>query len=48
MLNLSRESVTRVFQILQSRFIVKRDGPGMLQVNDPQALKDFAEGGKEL
>ncbi len=48
MLNLSRETVTRVFQILQTRQIVKRDGPGILQVNDPQALKDFAEGGKEL
>jgi CRP/FNR family transcriptional regulator, cyclic AMP receptor protein len=48
MLNLSRETVTRVFQILQTRHIVKRDGPGMLQVIDPQALKDFAEGGKEL
>jgi len=48
MLNLSRETVTRVFQILQTRQIVKRDGPGMLHVNDPQALKDLAEGGREL
>ena len=48
MLNLSRESVTRVFQALQSRNIVKRDGPQRLLVNDLETLKDLAEGKKEL
>lgn len=48
MLNISRETVTRVFQTLQNRQIVKRDGPGVLIVNNLSALKDFAEGSKEL
>lgn len=48
MLNLSRETVTRVFQNLQNRQIVKRDGATRLQVNDLPALKDFAEGKLEL
>ncbi|MEX0739216.1 MAG: Crp/Fnr family transcriptional regulator [Pseudohongiella sp.] len=48
MLSLSRESVSRVFQILQTRQIVKRDGPGMLLITDTGALKQLAEGAEEL
>lgn len=48
MLNVSRETVTRVFQSLQNRQIVRRDGPAKLLVNDLKALKGFAEGEEEL
>ncbi|MDA1370918.1 MAG: Crp/Fnr family transcriptional regulator [Proteobacteria bacterium] len=48
MLNVSRETVTRVFQTLQNRQIVKRDGPACLLVQDLKILKDFAEGKEEL
>ena len=48
MLNVSRETVTRVFQSLQNRQIVKRDGPSRLQLTDLGALKRFAEGDEEL
>ncbi len=48
MLNISRETVTRVFQTLQNRQIVKRDGPGSLIVYDLAVLKEFADGSKEL
>ena len=48
MLNVSRETVTRVFQTLQSRQIVKRDGPSRLLVNDLATLKSFAEGTAEI
>lgn len=48
MLNVSRETVTRVFQNLQTRQIVKRDGAARLLVNDLPALKEFAEGRMEL
>ena len=48
MLNVSRETVTRVFQTLQNRQIVKRDGATKLLVNDLKTLKTFAEGGEEL
>lgn len=48
MLSLSRESVSRVFQILQTRQIVKRDGPGTLLIIDTGALKKLAEGAEEL
>ena len=48
MLNISRETVTRVFQTLQNRQIVKRDGPAVLQVTDLLRLKVLAEGDKEL
>lgn len=44
MLNLSREAVSRVFQTLQSRRIVSRDGPGCLLINDPETLQAYAEG----
>lgn len=48
MLNVSRETVTRVFQTLQNRQIVRRDGPAQLIVNDLKSLKQFAEGEAEL
>ena len=48
MLNVSRETVTRVFQTLQNRQIVKRDGSASLLVKDLVSLKNFAEGNEEL
>jgi CRP/FNR family transcriptional regulator, cyclic AMP receptor protein len=48
MLNLSRETVTRVFQALQTQEIVKRDGTSRLLIPDLHALKALAEGSKEL
>jgi len=48
MLSVSRETVTRVFQALQSQGIVKRDGASRLLVNDVARLKQFAEGVEEF
>jgi CRP/FNR family transcriptional regulator, cyclic AMP receptor protein len=48
MLNLSRESVSRVFQTLQTRQIVSRDGPGKLLINQLQTLQALADGSAEL
>ncbi len=48
MLNISRETVTRVFQALQGRQVVKRDGPGLLRVNNLDLLRKLAEGKEEL
>lgn len=48
MLNVSRETVTRVFQTLQNRQIVRRDGASSLVVNNLKSLKGFAEGDEEL
>jgi CRP/FNR family cyclic AMP-dependent transcriptional regulator len=48
MLNLSRETVTRVFQQLQAREIVKRDGNLRLQISNPRLLKALAAGEEEL
>lgn len=48
MLNVSRETVTRIFQTLQNRQIVKRDGSTKLIVNNPQALQHIAQGADEL
>ncbi len=48
MLNVSRETVTRVFQKLQLRQIVKRDGVTRLQVTDLLTLKVLAEVEKQL
>jgi len=48
MLSLSRESVSRVFQVLQTRQIVKRDGPGKLIILDAACLQRLAEGKEEL
>jgi len=43
-LNVSRETVTRVFQTLQKRQIVRRDGSANLIISEVKKLKDFAEG----
>lgn len=43
MINASRETVTRVFQVLQARGMVVRDG-GSLKVLDPKFLRAVAEG----
>jgi CRP/FNR family cyclic AMP-dependent transcriptional regulator len=48
MLNLSRETVTRVFQTLQTQEIVKRDGTTRLLIPDLTILKALAEGTNEL
>jgi CRP/FNR family cyclic AMP-dependent transcriptional regulator len=48
MLNLSRETVTRVFQSLQQQGIVKRDGATRLLIADLPILKALADGSKEL
>ncbi len=48
MLNLSRETVSRVFQILQTRQIVRRDGTSLLHISDTPTLKCLAEGSEEL
>lgn len=48
MLSLSRETVSRVFQALQTKQIVKRDGPGALIINDMSTLQALAEGKTEL
>ena len=48
MLNLSRETVTRVFQTLQQEEVVKRDGATRLQIPSLSLLKAYAEGNKEL
>lgn len=48
MLNVSRETVTRTFQSLQNRQIVKRDGPSKLLVFEPAKLKALAEGKEQL
>ncbi len=48
MLNLSRETVTRVFQQLQAQHVVKRDGASRLLVPDLKGLKALAEGAREL
>lgn len=44
MLNVSRETVTRVFQNLQNRKLVRRDGPSCLIITDLVLLKEYAEG----
>jgi len=43
MINASRETVTRVFQLLQSRGVVERSGND-LRVDDPGFLRDVAAG----
>lgn len=48
MLSLSREAVSRVFQTLQAKNIVSRDGPGKLIVNNPATLQAYAEGRDRL
>jgi CRP-like cAMP-binding protein len=46
MVNTSRETVTRVFQVLQARGILKREG-SELRVEDTRYLNDVAEGRAE-
>lgn len=48
MLSVSRETVTRIFQSLQNRQIVKRDGPAKLIILQPSALRALAEGKEQL
>tara|TARA_B100001250_G_scaffold320967_1_gene283932 strand:+ start:29113 stop:29814 length:702 start_codon:yes stop_codon:yes gene_type:complete len=48
MLNLSRETVTRVFQQLQRRQLVSRNGPNKLLINDILTLRKIAEGMLQL
>jgi len=48
MLNISRETVTRVFQSLQNHQIVRREGTTSLIVSQVDELRAFAEGEKEL
>jgi CRP/FNR family cyclic AMP-dependent transcriptional regulator len=45
MINASRETVSRVFQLLQGRGIVERHGND-LRVEDPASLRDIASGGQ--
>lgn len=45
MINASRETVSRVFQLLQGRGIVERQGND-LRVDDPRLLRDIAAGGQ--
>ncbi len=48
MLNLSRETVTRVFQQLQAQKIVKRDGSSRLLIEDIDRLIALSRGESEL
>ena len=48
MLNLRRETITRVFQQLQRRQIVSRVGPNKLVINEPNLLKEIADGSSDL
>lgn len=43
MINVSRETVTRVFQLLQGHGIVERDGND-LRIDDPEMLRNIAAG----
>ena len=47
MVNASRETVTRVFQQLLLKSVVKRDGNDLIVVN-PQLLKHISEGQTSL
>lgn len=46
MINTSRETVTRVFQVLQARGVLRREG-NQLRVEDARYLSDVAEGRAE-
>ena len=48
MLNLSRETITRVFQQLQRKQIVSRTGPNSLIINQTPLLKKIADGSETL
>lgn len=47
MINASRETVTRVFQLLQGRGVVERDGLD-LRVEDPDFVRNIANGSLDL
>jgi DNA-binding transcriptional regulator YhcF (GntR family) len=48
MLNVSRETVSRVFQSLQSQGIVRRAGTARLDVIKLKLLKELAEGSHKM
>jgi len=48
MLNLSRETITRVFQQLQRKQIVSRTGPNSLIIKQTPLLKKIADGSETL
>ena len=48
MLNLSRETITRVFQSLQRKQIVSRSGPNSLTINKSALLRKIANGSEKL
>jgi len=48
MLNLSRETITRVFQQLQRKEIVSRTGPNSLIIKQTPLLKKIADGSETL
>ncbi|MDC0221439.1 Crp/Fnr family transcriptional regulator [Gammaproteobacteria bacterium] len=48
MLNLSRETITRVFQQLQRKQIVSRTGPNSLIIKHTSLLKKIADGSEKL
>ena len=48
MLNVSRETVSRVFQTLQNQEIVRRSGSAKLEILKTQQLKNLAEGLHEI
>ena len=48
MLNLSRETITRVFQQLQRKQIVSRTGPNSLMIKQTSVLKKIADGSEKL
>jgi DNA-binding transcriptional regulator YhcF (GntR family) len=48
MLNVSRETVSRVFQTLQNQEIVRRAGSVKLEILKVQQLKNLAEGLHEI
>jgi CRP-like cAMP-binding protein len=48
MLNVSRETVSRIFQTLQNQEVVRRDGSARLEINCVETLKNLAEGAQEV
>lgn len=48
MLNVSRETVSRVFQSLQGQAIVRRDGSATLKIVRLNTLKNLAEGSENI
>jgi len=48
MLNLSRETITRVFQQLQKKNIVAREGPKKLIIQKPKELEEIALGSSDI